>query len=99
MFQKGQSGNASGRPKGIKNKFTVAELQKAFQKASKKHNNVSFLDHITDLAYTDNQVAIALLKKLLPDLKSIDMTAVFSDVGNDEELAQKIREKLIERLK
>ena len=72
-FQKGQSGNPSGRKKGTKNKFSIAELQKSFKKAAKKHGGVSFLDYMADLAYTNDYVAVQLLKKLLPDLQRLGM--------------------------
>jgi len=70
-FEKGISGNPAGRPRGSKNKYSAAQLQKAFARAAKNHNGLAFLDHVCNEAYTDNALAIALLRKLLPDLKEV----------------------------
>lgn len=62
-WKPGQSGNPNGRP-AIPEK---RQLQSALKRASRKHENVDFLDHIAELAYTDKQVALAVLDKLVPN--------------------------------
>ena len=42
-----------------------------FDKAAEKHNGKDFLLHICEKAYNDNQLAICILKKILPDLKQV----------------------------
>jgi hypothetical protein len=65
-WQKGQSGNLKGRPANP----AIDELRKALARA-KKRQGVDFLDHFVDLAYKDTACAIALAKKLLPDVSSV----------------------------
>jgi hypothetical protein len=62
-FKPGQSGNPNGRPP----KPEIAQLREALELAKKK-KKTSFLNHFVLLAYEDNNVAIALAKKILPDL-------------------------------
>jgi hypothetical protein len=64
---KGVSGNPSGRAAG-----RMAELEKAMAAAAKKYGGKTFLTHLCEIAYKDNQVAIAIARKLLPDLKAVD---------------------------
>ena len=56
-------GNAKGRPISTER----LELRAALDKATKEYNK-TFLEHFVQRAYEDNQCAIALAKKLLPDL-------------------------------
>ena len=69
---KGVSPNPKGRPKGSKNRFSLSDLQKALDKAKAKHKGVSLLDHICSRAYESDIMAIAILKKMLPDLKQVE---------------------------
>lgn len=66
-FKKGQSGNPKGRPR----KPAVTELENALKKAGKRHGK-SFIQHCADEAFINPQMTIAILKKLLPDLKQTD---------------------------
>ena len=77
-FKKGEINNPKGRPKGSKNRFSVAELQKAFQKAAKTKGS-SILEHLALKAYDDTTLAIALLRKMLPDTKQLELTSLSSD--------------------
>ena len=65
-WKPGQSGNPKGRPK---NKASLA-LQEALQAAEKK-NNKSLLEHFVQRAYEDDTVLIALMRKILPDVKFV----------------------------
>lgn len=80
-WQKGVSGNPAGRPLGTKNKFSLADLQKSLDKAKENHGDVSLLDHVCDKAYDDNVIAIAILKKMLPDLKRMEAIVDVDMVG------------------
>lgn len=61
-WKPGQSGNPNGRPR----KPEVEQLREALDQAQAKHNK-SFLQHFIERAYTNDNVAIALAKKILPD--------------------------------
>lgn len=68
----GQTLPGAGRPKNAKDKFSVCELKKAFKRA-KKNNAVApdknIYDWLAEKAYEDHTLAIALLKKIMPDLR------------------------------
>ncbi|HUV84264.1 MAG TPA: DUF5681 domain-containing protein [Methanosarcinales archaeon] len=93
MFQKGQINNPKGRPKGSKNKFSVAMLQKAFKKAAGQHEKQTILENLTLKAYSDPTLAIQLLKFLMPHLKQIEV--ISSDRHGWSDLSpQEILEKM-----
>ena len=71
-FKKGEINNPKGRPKGTSNKWSIEKLQCSLAKAAALNNDVDFLDHICQKAYSDNALAIMIMKKLLPDLKQIE---------------------------
>jgi hypothetical protein len=66
---KGVSGNPFGRPKSPERE----ELRKALEYAQKTQDK-SFLQHFVNRAFENDAVAIALAKKLLPDLEEKDLT-------------------------
>ena len=72
-FQKGfdERRNMNGRPK----RPEVEELRKALKYAQKQQKGVSFLSDYCVKAYTDSPRAIALLRKLVPDLTEADLTS------------------------
>ena len=80
-WAKGESGNPAGRRKGSKNKFSIADLQKALNRAKKKNNGVSLLDHVCENAYKDNHLAVCILKKMYPDLKQVEARRDIAQVG------------------
>lgn len=77
-FQKGnQLAKGRGRPKGVPNKRT--ELMNAIRYVQGTTDPVTgkkrkkLLVHAVEQAYSDNTVLIALLRKLLPDMKTLDV--------------------------
>ncbi len=64
-WKPGQSGNISGRPR----KPEIQELREALQQA-RKHHKKDFLRHFVDRAYESDPVAIALARKIIPDLST-----------------------------
>ncbi len=68
-FVKGQSGNPGGRPKGAKSE--IDKLRAAI-KLVEKEEGIPLYRHFIKRAYLDDTVLIALGKKVLPDLKSIE---------------------------
>ena len=68
-FRKGVSGNLKGRPKDgsdWKSKLEVS-LNKQGENVGK-----TFTDHIAERAYKNDQVLIAVLRKLAPDLRAVE---------------------------
>ena len=96
-FHKNDGIPRPGRPKGNTSKYTPAALQASFKKAAKKHGGVAFLDHITDQAYTNPHIAIALIRKLMPDLKSLDVVMGVLNANLSKEEAEQVRAKLMSR--
>ena len=68
-WDKGQSGNPGGRPKGPKSE--LAKLREAVKHIERK-KGVTLYEHFVKQAFKDNAVLTALTKKLVPDLKQID---------------------------
>lgn len=65
-----------GRPKNAKDKFSVCELKKAFKRAKKSNKiapGVGIYDWLAQQAYNDHTLAVALLKKIMPDMRQIEM--------------------------
>lgn len=81
-FEQGWKGGP-GRPKGSVNKYSAKALEKAFAKAARevavedkvtgKKKVVKILEHLCKQAFTNNQVALQLIKFLMPTLKQVEV--------------------------
>lgn len=68
-WKKGQSGNPGGRRKG---RTPAIEMLEAAIKAESAKRKKSLYQHMVERAFEDDTVLVALCRKFLPDLKSID---------------------------
>lgn len=87
MWNKGESGNPHGRHKS---KWSLL-LDKAIQAEQKKHRR-NLIRHIVAEAYEDNTVLVALLRKILPDLKAVDTTLLNAE-GDTLQIAVTLTDK------
>ncbi len=69
-FKKGQSGNPKGRPKNSVD--FVVQLKQALKKVEKE-KGISLIEFAVQKAYTNPQVLVAMLKKVLPDMTLQDV--------------------------
>lgn len=97
-YKPGESGNPAGRPKGSTNRYSIKNLMDAIAVVEKKEGK-QLLQEFVGKAYEDKTVMIALMKKLLPDLKSIDTLMATFETSMDEALAKQIQAELLERYK
>lgn len=95
-FPKGVSGNSNGRPKGSGYRYLIKDLVNAIRVVEDEEGE-ELLVHFVRMAYTDTHVLIALGKKLLPDLKSIEGLLATYDATMTDGVAELIRKKLREQ--
>ncbi|MHC4397482.1 MAG: hypothetical protein ACYS1A_17715 [Planctomycetota bacterium] len=69
QFKKGYSGNPNGS-----NGHWRSELERAI-KTVERRKRKKFMIHAVEQAYVENTVLVAILKKLLPDLRKQDVDA------------------------
>jgi len=69
-YKKGQSGNPAGRPLGAVNKELQA-LKRAVASVGKTKKKTVFM-HFVERAYKSDNVLIALLKKIVADVKYVE---------------------------
>jgi len=86
---------APGRQPGSKNLFSMHMFERALAKVEKKKKK-SLFEHFIEQAYEDNTVLIAAVRKILPDLKAIEVMGLFEG-GMDEQTAKLIRDKFKKR--
>ena len=72
------------------------ELEEIFKKAEEKEGKNLF-EHFVELAYEDNKVLIALMNKIIPNLKKVD-AEVYADYQGQIDLSHLTDEELDERI-
>jgi len=88
------SANPKGRGKGHRNKYRLPELIAAIN-AVEDEDRKSLLKHFVRTAFKSDRILVAIMKKLVPDLKALE--AVVSTMDMSTEQAESIREKLRQR--
>jgi len=92
-FVKGQVANLKGRPKGARNKITVAifdELLKTMKEVEKSETiskGKSIIKHFVERAYKSDAVLCSFMKKIIPDkvyhkedFENVDVNVTFEIV-------------------
>lgn len=92
-----ECGNPKGRPKGSKNRYSIAELWAAIQKVERKKKR-KLLEAFVDQAYGNPTIMVALMKKVFPDLKSVEGILGILESSMSDELAEAIQNKLRKRM-
>ena len=57
-------------------KFSLAHFTRALKREAKRSGKKSAYDHAAQQFFIDNAVMIALMRKLLPDMKQVEITQV-----------------------
>ena len=96
-FKKGEDPRrAKGRPKGTKNKFSVADLRRAIENVEKRKHQ-SFMEKWIESAWGDANAMSKVMNFMLPQLKSIEGTVATFESNMDNVLAESIQKKLRKR--
>lgn len=95
-FKKGVSGNPSGGPRRGHAKFDILLEAISRYELGVKSNLRNPTNHFIKQAFRSDNVLISLMKKLYPDLKSIEQITFAGDSMEDEE-AKQIRKEMLER--
>lgn len=91
----GQCGNPKGRPKGSKNKYSVAELNDAIKEVEEKKRK-TFLVVWVESAWGDAKAMADVANFMMPKLRAIEQITISDDSMTDEE-AEEIREEILKR--
>lgn len=70
-WKKGQSGNLNGRPKRQNSYDALLEAIAIVEKKQDK----SILRHFIEQAFLDNKVLVAAMKKIMPDMQAVSVSA------------------------
>lgn len=95
-FQKGKSGNPKGRPKLGSTKLDKLHTAISYYQMGVKPNPKDPVGQFIKQAFKNDTVLIALMKKLYPDLKSIEQITVASDSMTEKEAAD-IKKEIAKR--
>lgn len=68
-----------GRPKGSRNKFTQT-FEELLRKVEKQQGK-AFIQHCIERAFVDDKMAAAILKKIIPDLRNVEITGTLEVDG------------------
>ena len=77
--KKGFKENNPGKPKGAKNKFSIAKLEEAMvaeEQFAAKENEPGIFQKFVRMAYNNPGVMIALMKKFVPDKQYTEISGV-----------------------
>ena len=85
--------NPKGRPKGSKNKFSIAELAQAIAKVEEREKS-GFLEAWVELAWGDVAAMGMIVQYMLPKLRSIEMSGDMNIGMESVEEAKKIQDIL-----
>lgn len=77
-WKKGCSGNPNGRP----HKPEIDDIREALAIVREKYDK-SFLEHFVERAYKNDQVAIALAKKIIPEKTNIGGATTLAQMMKD----------------
>lgn len=97
-WKPGESGNPDGRPKGARNRVTQDEFIAALRKVERRRR-INLLERYFERALKSDTVLVSVMKKIIPDLKALDMRLDLLVMQNKltSGEAGSIREKLAAR--